>query len=98
MDKIVWEYPGALFLSAGGYHHHVGTNIWAQGAPPASDNDARILDWELRLPDAAAVDEAAGSIEGRGHSVSREDGGVFASDPWGIRVRLTSPQAKTNRA
>ena len=33
-DKVVWSYPGALFLSAGGYHHHLGTNTWAAGAAP----------------------------------------------------------------
>jgi catechol 2,3-dioxygenase len=32
-DKMVWNYPGALFLAAGGYHHHLGTNTWAAGAP-----------------------------------------------------------------
>ena len=32
LDKIVWSYPGALFLSAGGYHHHLGTNTWAADA------------------------------------------------------------------
>ncbi len=28
-DRTVWEYPGALFFGADGYHHHLGTNIWA---------------------------------------------------------------------
>ena len=27
-DKTVWSYPGALFMSAGGYHHHIGLNTW----------------------------------------------------------------------
>ena len=56
-DKVVWSYPGALFMSAGGYHHHLGTNTWARGAPPASDADARLLEWEIVVPtkkDAAA--------------------------------------------
>ena len=30
-DKTVWSYPGALFLAAGGYHHHLGTNVWSPG-------------------------------------------------------------------
>ena len=30
-DKTVWSYPGALFFSAGGYHHHLGSNIWPPG-------------------------------------------------------------------
>ncbi|HKG92938.1 MAG TPA: VOC family protein, partial [Gemmatimonadaceae bacterium] len=46
-DKVVWSYPGALFLSAGGYHHHLGTNTWAAHAPAATDEDARLLDWEV---------------------------------------------------
>ena len=35
LDKVVLEFPGALFMSAGGYHHHLGTNTWAAGAPRA---------------------------------------------------------------
>ena len=54
-DKVVWSYPGALFLSAGGYHHHLGTNTWAQHASPATDHDARLLDWEIVVP-AATTD------------------------------------------
>ena len=49
-DKTVWSYPGALFLSAGGYHHHLGTNTWAVGAVPAGEGDARLLEWEIVLP------------------------------------------------
>ncbi|HLM69373.1 MAG TPA: VOC family protein, partial [Longimicrobium sp.] len=47
LDKVVWSYPGALFLSAGGYHHHLGVNTWAAGAAPATDDDARLLEWEI---------------------------------------------------
>src|SRR5665213_3563681 len=34
-DQTVWHYPGALFLGAGGYHHHLGTNTWAGAGAPA---------------------------------------------------------------
>jgi catechol 2,3-dioxygenase len=88
LDKIVWSYPGALFMSAGGYHHHVGVNTWAQGAPVATDDDARLLDWELRLPDASAVDAAARSLQNAGFDVTRDDDAVVARDKWGIRLRL----------
>jgi catechol 2,3-dioxygenase len=49
-DIVVWSYPGALFFSAGGYHHHVGTNTWAGEAPLDGPDDARLLEWELVLP------------------------------------------------
>jgi catechol 2,3-dioxygenase len=90
MDKIVWSYPGALFMSAGGYHHHVGVNTWAAGAPPASDDDARLMDWELVVPDSGAVQAAAASIATAGFNVERDGDVMVARDPWGITLRLRS--------
>ena len=71
LDKVVWSYPGALFLSAGGYHHHLGTNTWAAGAPTAGEDEARLMEWELVLPNAADVDAAARSLEKAGVAVTR---------------------------
>ena len=90
LDKIVWSYPGALFMSAGGYHHHVAVNTWAAGAPKASDDDARLTDWELVVPDSGAVQAAAASIATAGFNVDRDGDVMVASDPWGIRLRLRS--------
>jgi catechol 2,3-dioxygenase len=90
LDKVVWGYPGALFMSAGGYHHHLGTNTWAAGAPLATDDDARLIDWEITVPDAASVAHAAESLESRGANVRREGSDVEAIDPWGTKVRITS--------
>jgi len=88
-DKVAWSYPGALFLSAGGYHHHLGTNTWAAGAPAATDEDARLVEWELVMPDAASVSAAGASVEASGGSVERAvDGSMLARDPWGTAVRL----------
>ena len=90
LDKIVWSYPGALFLSAGGYHHHVGVNTWAEGSPPATDEDARLIDWELILPDKGSADRAGQSLESAGVEVTLADGFIEASDPWGIKLRIRS--------
>ena len=87
-DKTVWSYPGALFLSAGGYHHHLGTNTWAADAPPAGPEDARLLDWELVLPGIADTEAALASLERSGAVVRRAAGGGLVSDPWGTTVRL----------
>lgn len=88
-DKTVWSYPGALFMAAGGYHHHLGTNTWAAQARPAGGGDARLLDWELLLP-ARDVDAAARSLEEAGHPVRRTHGQVAVEDPWGTGVRLVT--------
>ena len=87
LDKIVWTYPGALFLSAGGYHHHLGTNTWSSG-PPATDQDARLLSWTVALPSIADVEAAGRSLESAGYRVSRTEATVTADDPWGTTVRL----------
>ena len=82
LDRMVWRYPGALFLGAGGYHHHLGTNTWAQGAPPPADRDAKLLAWHIVTPNAAG---ALQSVAEAGFHVE----GDLARDPWGTAVRVT---------
>jgi catechol 2,3-dioxygenase len=88
LDVMVRSYPGALFLSAGGYHHHVGVNTWqTAGAPPPPDGALGLDRYELVLPDEAAVDAAAEALGERGDPV-RVDEGMLATDPSGNRVLL----------
>jgi catechol 2,3-dioxygenase len=89
LDKTVWTYPGALFFAAGGYHHHLGTNVWSS-APPAAEDEARLLAWELLVPTAADVARAAGSLELAGHAAETADGGLEVADPWGTTVRIVA--------
>jgi catechol 2,3-dioxygenase len=89
LDKVVWNYPGALFLSAGGYHHHLGTNTWSSG-PPATDQDSRLLSWTVVLPSPADVDAAARSLESAGGPINQEESAVTAADPWGTVVRIVA--------
>ena len=85
-DLVVWSYPGALFFSAGGYHHHLGTNTWAAGQPSAADDEARLIDWEIVLPDSASVAAARASVSASGWAIVDVDGGWAVADPWGTRV------------
>lgn len=93
-DRMVWRYPGALFLAAGGYHHHLGTNTWAgPGATAPAAGDARLLEWTIELPDEASLAAAGESLRRGGvptqlirtHAASPE---LVAQDPWGTQVRL----------
>ena len=95
-DRIVWSYPGALFLSAGGYHHHLGTNTWAgANARAAADGEARLSEWTLELPDAGQVAGAAASLRAAGVAVSGEGSDAVVRDPWGTQVRLRVAEAET---
>ncbi|QDA58947.1 VOC family protein [Hymenobacter jejuensis] len=88
LDKVTWSLPGALFVSAGGYHHHVGLNVWAAGSPAATAQDARLLSWELWLPDAASRDAAAARLQQAGFPTEPAPEGIAATDPWGNRLLL----------
>ncbi len=85
LDIVTWRYPGALFTSAGGYHHHVGLNTWAAGSPQASREDARLLFWELVLPTWQEQERALNSLREAGY---QEPLAAHITDPWGITVAL----------
>jgi catechol 2,3-dioxygenase len=91
LDRTVWSYPGALFLAAGGYHHHLGTNVWAGPTARRPDIDeAQLLEWSLELPDETTLGAATASLSGAGYAADRgaSPACVRTSDPWGTRLRL----------
>ena len=92
LDPVIRYGPSATFLSANGYHHHIGGNTWAgAGLPPAPADAARLLWYELRQPDAAAVVAIAARLEAAGQLFERDEAGLWVVDPSGIRVVLTAP-------
>jgi catechol 2,3-dioxygenase len=88
LDQMMWTYPGALFLSAGGYHHHLGLNTWAGDAPPAGDGDARLLEWTLVVPETDDVEAAAQSLQAADFSMQKDGTSCLVADPWGTYLRL----------
>ncbi len=90
LEVMVRSYPGALFVSAGGYHHHIGLNTWeSQGAPAPPEGSLGLDRWELVLPDEDERDAAAGRVGETGDPVHTDDG-VLARDPAGNHVLLTA--------
>ena len=99
-DRITWRYPGALFLGAGGYHHHLGTNTWAgPGARMPTDDDARLLEWTIELPAEVDVSAAARSLIDAGYRADAASGsGITTSDPWGTAIRIVPVGATPNES
>jgi catechol 2,3-dioxygenase len=87
-DIVIRSYPGALFVSAGGYHHHIGLNTWAAGASLATKDDARLLSWELKLGQSEAVIEVVARLKKLGYALEQKDDVWEAKDPWGSIIRL----------
>jgi catechol 2,3-dioxygenase len=86
------QLPAAAFLSAGGYHHHVGLNSWqSQGgqAAPDSTPGLRLVELELSGPeDLSALERRVAELPA-GPPIPREGGGLLISDPDGQALAFT---------
>lgn len=75
-NVMVRSYPGALFVSTAGYHHHLGLNIWAgPNAVAPEDHTIGMIEFAIRAPR-----RPDGNVARHGADV--------ISDPDGIRIRL----------
>lgn len=89
---LMSDLGSALFISAGGYHHHIGMNVWAGvGVPAPSCDAARLVRYELLLPDATALQAVLGRIDAAGLQPTAQDGGWLVQDPShnGILLRTS---------
>lgn len=89
-EVMVRGYPGALFVAAGGYHHHLGLNTWmGEGAPPPPDGSRGLERFTIQIPSTdemgrIAADLAAADI---GHEAT--GAGIEVTDPSGNRLALS---------
>ena len=87
------SYPGALFVAAGGYHHHLGLNTWAKGAPPAGVGDARLKSWQLEI-DSEQILRTAERMTRAGWTRLKDGPENFFLDDWGITVHLVTREPR----
>jgi len=83
--------PAAAFLSAGGYHHHVGANTWeSRGAPPPPPGAATLRHATIVLPDTGELDRVAAAVADAGQEPDPWEGGVLVRDPSRNALLLTA--------
>ncbi|WP_336648603.1 VOC family protein [Microbacterium sp. MMO-10] len=81
----------ALFVSAGGYHHHMAMNTWNSAGASRRTPALGLGRVEIMLPDADDIGSAAERMEHYGVAM-RDDGRSLAfEDPWANEIRLTTP-------
>jgi catechol 2,3-dioxygenase len=86
--------PGALFVSAGGYHHHIGLNTWAGvGAPPPPAGALGLRHFVIRLPNDAARVQVVNQLHGAGVATQSLDDGILVRDPANNALLLTTGAA-----
>ena len=90
-DVMVRGYPGALFVSAGGYHHHLGLNTWhSAGSGPPAPGSVGLRLYEVRLPDDQELARVLGRIKDAGVTTSSAHDGTLVQDPSGNSILLTA--------
>ena len=88
-DVTVRGYPGALFVSAGGYHHHLGLNTWhSRGAAPPAPGAIGLRDFEIVLPSNEEVERVLERVNAAGIEVREDGDGALVRDPSGNGVVL----------
>ncbi|HEX3688206.1 MAG TPA: VOC family protein [Solirubrobacteraceae bacterium] len=89
-DVTTRAYPGALFVSAGGYHHHLGLNTWhSAGSGPAATGAVGLRSYEVVLPDQAELRRVVDRIRAAGLSLEAAgDDSATVLDPSGNPVVL----------
>jgi catechol 2,3-dioxygenase len=91
--EVTRRRAGATFISSGGYHHHVGANVWHSDGAGLRDKDRAGLAWfSMEAADDAALQAAAARLTAANAPLTTIPGGVETADPWGTRVRLVKGQ------
>ncbi len=88
---IVIQMPSAIFVSAGGYHHHIGMNIWESrnGSQPPR-NAVGLRFFTIQLPNATALSQVVTRLQVANWPVEQQEMGVILHDPWGNKLLLTT--------
>ena len=90
-DLVTRYGPSASFFAAGGYHHHIGSNLWhSADAAPLPEGTTGLHHYEIRLPDGDALAATVERLRAAGHEPASQDDGHLLRDPAGIRVLLTA--------
>jgi catechol 2,3-dioxygenase len=86
---VTARVPGACFVSAGGYHHHIGFNVWSsQGGSPPRPGTRGLRAFEVVLPSAEDLEEVHDRFLSAGVPAERSGDGLLTVDPSGNHLLL----------
>lgn len=85
--------PGAAFLSAGGYHHHIGANIWnSRGADPPPPGSLGLVSYRIGLPNEEARNQLLIRLDKLNYPIEPVGVNQLLRDPSGNRIFLTTKE------
>src|SRR3954469_18503863 len=89
--EVMTRFPSAAFVSAGGYHHHLGLNTWrGEGVGPMPAGTVGLRHWTVVLETPAEVAAVRARLEAAGAPMAEQPDGFIARDPWNNAVLVRS--------
>lgn len=86
---LVARMTGAAFLSAGGYHHHLGVNVWhSRGASPPPSNAVGLQEFVIQLPSIEEVNRVRDRLQAAQIAYREESQNLLTHDPWSNALRF----------
>lgn len=95
-EPTATSYPGALFASAGGYHHHIAMNVWhSAGAGPRAAS-LGLGDVAVSVPAREDLDALTARLSAKNVAFADDGRAVRVDDPWGTQVTVAVAGATTD--
>jgi catechol 2,3-dioxygenase len=89
-DVVQRNFPGALFMSAGGYHHHIGANIWnSRGSAPMTEGSLGLVEFGISLGKKESLNDLAARLRSSEHWIAETSSGYLVRDADHIRISIT---------
>jgi catechol 2,3-dioxygenase len=88
-DVTQRTFPGALFLAAGGYHHHIGLNVWnTRGGSPVAEQSSGLVRFGIRTGTSSAVQAIGDRLQETSYRFTKTERGILVRDTDDIQVEI----------
>lgn len=88
--ELTAQMPGAVFVSAGGYHHHMAMNSWASAGVGIRTAELGLGKVDISLPRQDDVDAVAARLDTAGWVTRNTGAATETNDPWGNLIRIAA--------
>ena len=89
--EVMTDFGSAAFVAAGGYHHHLGLNVWkGEGVPPNPPDAVGLEHWTV-IVDDGTIEALRQRFEAAGVEVADDGDGFRVADPWGAATSFQPP-------
>lgn len=87
---ITSDFGSALFVSVGGYHHHMAMNTWQSQGASERDPSLGLADIKLVLPDDGSIDRLADRLSQNDLEYTQKNDLIYVNDPWNNQLVFTA--------